>query len=66
MTPNKNGTHMFFSAHRKYTTVDHLLHHKASHSKLQRTQIIQNIFCDNELNLEIINLFFNFKFTESL
>lgn len=65
MTTNKNSIHMFFSAHRKFTTIDYLLDHKANHNKDWRTEIIQNIFCDNEINLGITNLFFNFNFTES-
>lgn len=66
MSPNKTSIHMFFSAHRKFTTIDHLLDYKASHM-FQRTQVIQNIFHDNnKINLEITNLFFNFSFTGSL
>ena len=51
----KTADYTFFSsAHGKFSSIDHILGHKASHSKLKKTEIISSILSDhNAMRLEM-------------
>ena len=52
--PNTEEYSFFSSAHRTFSSIDHVLGHKWNLSKFKKIEIISGIFCDhNAMRLDI-------------
>ena len=54
ISPQNNEFHLFSSAHRTFSRIDHILGHKSSLGKFRKIEIISSIFSDhNAVRLDV-------------